>query len=371
MQVLLSLLLVALFVSSASAADSPAEPPFLDLRLPEGFKAEVLVSGLTDARAMALSDNNTLFVGSFRKGRVYAVTDVFSEAPQIYTIADGRRMPSGVAFHDGDLYVGEITQVVKYEDIEDKLANPGEPVVVVGDLSKKMLHGWKHIQIGPDDKLYVPQGSPCNVCDMPEFGTITRYELDGSAPDVVARGVRNVVGMAWHPQTSELWFTDNGRDRMGDDIPPDELNRLVDEGSHFGFPFCHGGTIVEPDPKLAALGSCADAVAPVQQLGPHVAALQLRFYTGDMFPAEYRNQIFIAEHGSWDRSEKIGYRIMLVRLDGNKVVSYEPFAEGWLDADGDTVHGRPVDVLMAPDGSLLVSDDSQGLVYRISYSAND
>jgi len=371
MRVLLPSLLLAVYVSSAFAADTPAEPPFLDVRLPEGFKIEVLVSGLSSARGMALSDDNTLFVGTFRKGHVYAVSNVFSETRQIYTIAEERKLPSGIALHDGDLYVGEVTQVVRFDDIEDNLANPGEPEIVVGDFSKKMLHGWKHIQIGPDDKLYVPQGSPCNACDLPEFGVITRYELDGSEPEVVARGIRNSVGMAWHPVTGELWFTDNGRDRLGDDIPPDELNRVVEEGAHFGFPFCHGGTIIEPDPKLAGLGSCADSVAPVQQLGPHVAALQLRFYTGDMFPDEYRNQIFIAEHGSWDRSEKIGYRIMLVRLDGNKAVSYEPFAEGWLDSDGDTVHGRPVDMLVAPDGSLLVSDDSQGLIYRISYSAND
>ncbi len=362
---------VVMLAAAAPAMAQTSEGPYLDVQLPDGFEIEVLVDGLPNARGLALSDDGTLFVGSRRKGQVYAVKDVFSDNRRVYTIAQGRKMPSGVALHEGSLYVGELTQVVRYPDIEARLDNPGEPEVVIDGLPKKKLHSWKHIKFGPDEKLYVPLGSPCNVCDQPDFGVITRYEPDGSNPEVIARGIRNSVGLDWHPDSGELWFTDNGRDQMGDDIPPDELNRLANEGDHFGFPFCHAGTIPEPDPKYSSLGTCDDAVPPVKQLGPHVAALQLRFYTGEMFPDEYRNQVFIAEHGSWNRSEKIGYRIMLVRLNGNEVVSYEPFAAGWLDSDGETVHGRPVDIIIAPDGALLVSDDSQGLVYRISYVAND
>jgi len=342
-----------------------AEMP-ADIQLPEGFEIEVLVSDVPNARGIALSDDGTLFVGTRRKKNVYAVADVFDEDRSTYLIASKRKLPSGVAFKDGDLYVGELTQVVRYRDIESRLDNPGEPEVIIDGLPTDKLHSWKHIEFGPDDKLYVPLGAPCNVCDEPLFGTITSYNADGSNPEVVARGVRNSVGMAWHPETGELWFTDNGRDMMGDDVPPDELNRVSKNGNHFGFPFCHGGDIVEPDPELAALGSCDEAVPPVQKLGAHVAALGLIFYDGDMFPDEYQNQIFIAEHGSWNRSEKSGYRISLVRLEGNKVVSYEPFAEGWLEDQA--VYGRPVDILVAPDGALLVSDDKAGLIYRISYN---
>lgn len=349
------------FASFADDDDLPAA-----ITLPPGFEIEVLVKDVPNARGISLSDSGTLYIGTRRKKSVYAVSDVFDDDKQaFYTIATKRQMPSGVAFFEGDLYVGEVEQVVRYRDIESKLDNPGEPEVVVGGLPSDKLHSWKHIEFGPDNKLYVPLGAPCNVCNEPDYGTITRYNPGGSNPQLIARGVRNTVGMAWHPDTGELWFTDNGRDMLGDDIPPDELNRLAEEGSDFGFPYCHAGEIPDPDPELAALGSCEKAVAPVKQLGPHVAALGLVFYTGEMFPEEYRGQIFIAEHGSWNRSEKTGYRISLVRLDGNKVVSYEPFAEGWLD--GESVFGRPVDILVAPDGALLVSDDKNGLIYRISY----
>lgn len=222
---------------------------------------------------------------------------------------------------------------------------------------------------GPDDKLYVAIGAPCNTCDrdQEDFATIQRMNPDGSNREVVARGVRNSVGFTWHPVTHELWFTDNGRDLLGDDVPPCELNRLSRVGENFGFPFCHAGTIT--DPEFGKLGRCADVTPPVQALGPHVAPLGLRFYTGNQFPAEYRHQAFIAEHGSWNRSKKIGYRITLVKLDGNRAVSYTPFVSGWLKPDG-TVTGRPVDLLQLPDGSLLVSDDKAGAIYRITYKAS-
>jgi glucose/arabinose dehydrogenase len=229
------------------------------------------------------------------------------------------------------------------------------------------LHSWKYLGFGPDGKLYVPIGAPCNICDEPDFGLILRMNPDGSGREVFARGVRNTVGFTWHPQTSEFWFTDNGRDMLGDDVPPCELNLAPKAGLDFGFPYCHGGTIA--DPQYGKLGRCADAVPPVQKLGPHVAPLGVRFYTGTMFPAGYRNQVFIAEHGSWNRSKeagRTGYRVSLVRLLDGKAVGYETFMGGFLD--GDTVLGRPVDIAVATDGSLLVSDDAHGAIYRVSYS---
>ncbi len=240
--------------------------------------------------------------------------------------------------------------------------------MLADDLPAGKQHSWKYMATGPDQKLYLAVGSPCNVCDEPDYGVILRMETDGSGREVVARGIRNTVGFDWQPATGELWFTDNNRDMMGDDEPPGELNRLAEEGAHFGFPFCHGIDTVEPEAELAKLGTCADSVPPVVELPAHVAALGMAFYDGDMFPAEYRNQIFIAEHGSWNRTEKTGYRVSLVRLDesGRKAVSYEVFAQGWLQ--GDSVGGRPADVIVAPDGSLLVSDDKGGRIYRISYA---
>jgi len=228
-----------------------------------------------------------------------------------------------------------------------------------------LAHGWKFIAFGPDGMLYVPIGAPCNVClsDDPRYATITRMHRDGSGFEVYARGVRNSVGFDWHPLTRRLWFTDNGRDWLGDDQPPDELNFAPVQGLHYGFPHCHGGTIV--DPEFGSPTSCQDYMAPVARLGAHVAALGMRFYTGQMFPEAYRGQIFIAEHGSWNRSQKTGYRVSLVRLDGNKAISYEPFAQGWLI--GNSAWGRPVDVALMADGSLLVSDDQNGVIYRISY----
>jgi glucose/arabinose dehydrogenase len=234
------------------------------------------------------------------------------------------------------------------------------------------MHGWKFIAFGPDGKLYVPVGGPCNVCDRtdedPRYASITRMNPDGSDLEVFASGIRNSVGFDWHPATNELWFTSNGRDGLGDETPPDVLNRADRQGLHFGFPYCHGGNL--PDPQFGEERPCANFSRPALGLGPHVAALGMRFYTGDMFPERYRNQIFIAEHGSWNRSPAAGhtgYRLMVVRLNGNRAVDYEVFAEGWL-RDDNTAWGRPVDVLVMPDGALLLADDRAGVIYRISYS---
>ena len=337
-----------------------------DIQLPPGFHIETYVDNVPNARSMVLGDKGTLFVGTMREGKVYAVRTVpGGGAPRVTTIASGLNTPNGVAFRDGDLYVAEINRILRYDDIESRLDSPPEPVQIA-KLPGERHHGWRYIAFGPDGKLYVPIGAPCNICDRDADGyaTIVRMNPDGSGRETIARGVRNSVGLTWHPRTGELWFTDNGRDLLGDDVPPCELNRLEKPGSHFGFPFCHAGEI--EDPEFGKPGICRQFVPPARKLGPHVAPLGLEFYMGTQFPEQYRGQLFIAEHGSWNRSEPIGYRIMVVRLDGNRAVSYEPFATGWLKPDG-AVTGRPVDLLVLADGSMLVSDDQAGKIYRITY----
>jgi glucose/arabinose dehydrogenase len=318
---------------------------------------------------MTLGSEGTLFVGSRTAGKVYAVLDQNGDyqADEVITLAEGLNMPNGVAFRDGALYVAEVNRVLRYDDIETNLRRAPEPVVVNDQFPQDEHHGWKFIRFGPDGQLYVPVGAPCNVCDPEDerYAALLRMQPNGSGLEVFAHGIRNTVGFDWHPETNELWFTDNGRDMLGDDVPPDELNHAPEPGLHFGFPFCHGGDT--PDPQFGRGRSCDEFTPPAQKLGPHVAALGMRFYTGTMFPEEYQNQIFIAEHGSWNRSEPIGYRVSLVRLDeDNNVTSYEVFAEGWLQEDGE-FWGRPVDVQVMPDGSLLVSDDDSGAIYRITY----
>ncbi len=334
-----------------------------DIKLPPGFSIEVYSDQVPNARSLAMGAQGTLFVGTRTEGKVYALQTRESGEKVVHTIASDLNMPNGVAFHEGDLYVAEVSRILRFDDIESSLASPPAPQIIDGFPTDRH-HGWKYIAFGPDGKLYVPIGAPCNICDEQGYAVIIRMNADGSAREVFARGVRNTVGFTWHPGTGEMWFTDNGRDWLGDDQPPCELNRAEKAGLHFGYPFCHGGTI--EDPEFGHLADCSDAIAPAAALGPHVAPLGVKFYTGMMFPAEYRNQIFIAEHGSWNRSEKIGYRIVLVRLDGNRAISYEPFAEGWLR--GDEVSGRPVDLMVLDDGSMLVSDDEAGAIYRITYS---
>ena len=356
---------------SEVAPPPPPPPPLRDPRLarielPAGFHIRVYAQGVTGARSLSLGADGTLFVGTRSGDRVYALRDEDGDyrAERVITLASGLNSPNGVAFMDGDLYVAEISRILRYPDIEANLDNPPQPEIVNDDFPTDPHHGWKFIRFGPDNLLYVPVGAPCNICDAGDpYASIGRLDAKG-AFSIVARGVRNTVGFDWHPETGEMWFTDNGRDWLGDDSPPDELNRLSAEGQHFGYPYCHGSGIA--DPEFGDQRRCDEFVAPAQDLGPHVAALGMRFYTGTMFPEEYRGQIFIAEHGSWNRSSKIGYRLALVRLEGNEAVSYEPFAEGWLQ--GESSWGRPVDVLVMPDGSLLLSDDQAGLIYRISYS---
>ncbi|MCQ1536692.1 sorbosone dehydrogenase family protein [Methanosarcina sp. KYL-1] len=342
------------------------------IELPPGFSIDYYAENVENARSMTLSPNGTLFVGSRGAGKVYAIPDrdKDNKADEVLVLAEGLTMPNGVAFRNGSLYVAEVSRVIRYDDIEARLEDPPEPVVVNDSFPSDSSHGWKYIKFGPDGKLYVPVGAPCNVCNMEEkderYATLMRMEPDGSQLEIFARGIRNTVGFAWHPETGELWFTDNGRDWLGDDLPPDELNRAPEPGLHFGFPFCHGGDI--PDPDYGKLRDCSEFTPPEVKLGPHVAALGMTFYTGSMFPEEYRNQTFIAEHGSWNRKIPIGYRVTLVRLENGTPVSYEVFAEGWLQ--GLSAWGRPVDVLVMPDGALLVSDDRNNAIYRISYALN-
>jgi glucose/arabinose dehydrogenase len=341
--------------------------PLHTIQLPPGFTITVYADNVPNARGMTLGQNGTLFVGSKHIGNVYAVidTDGDQRADQVFTIARGLNKPVGVAYRNGSLFVSALDRILRFDKIEQRLRDPPTPVTIKDDFPKETDHGWKFIAFGPDEKLYVPVGAPCNNCepDPNRYALVARMTADGSEYEIVARGVRNSVGFDWDPVTHDLWFTDNGRDYLGDDQPPDELNHAPKAGLHFGYPYCHGGTI--KDPEYGSKHACSEFIAPAVTLGPHVAALGMRFYTGTMFPLKYQRQIFIAEHGSWNRSEKIGYRITLVSRDEEGRLQYSVFAEGWLQ--GQKAWGRPADVLVMPDGALLVSDDSAGVIYRIAY----
>jgi len=363
----LILLIISVLIFACSAPKHGNGDKNLGILLPEGFSISLFTEEVPNARGMALGDNGTLFVGSKSEGKIYAVVDSNHDynADHIYTIVSGALQPVGVAFYGGSLYYSAVGSIFKLNDIENNLASPPSPILVTDIYPDDEHHGWKYIAFGPDGKLYVPVGAPCNICESADsiYATITRINPDGTGLEIVAHGVRNSVGFDWHPITGDLWFTENGRDWLSDDIPPCELNRLSQVGQHFGYPYCHGGTIL--DPEFGHGKNCDDYTAPVQNLGAHVAPLGMMFYTGTMFPAEYRNQILIAEHGSWNRSTKIGYRVTSVTLNGDSAIAYMDFANGWLN--GDEVTGRPVDLLQLPDGSVLLSDDFGGKIYRISY----
>ena len=375
----LALLLAAASVTTANAAIA------LDtIKLPPGFRIELVTDRVPDAREMTLgaydAGRGTLFVGSNGAGKVYAVTLDQGRASDVRTIASGLQMPVGVAYRQGSLYVSAVSRILRYDKVD---GGPVSQATVVTDrFPTETHHGWKFIAFGPDGDLYVPVGAPCNICERDDdrYYNIQKIKADGSGQTVVAKGVRNSVGFDWNPADGSLWFTENGRDLLGDDIPSDELNHVVGVTAsagagkaappNFGFPYCHQGDL--PDPEFGKTKPCSQFVPPVAKLGAHVASLGMRFYAppagaSEPYPAAYRNGVFVAEHGSWNRSKKSGYRIVHVALGGG-AARQDVFAEGWLHGD-ETVSGRPADVLPLSDGSLLVSDELAGAIYRIRYTA--
>jgi glucose/arabinose dehydrogenase len=366
----------ALPAAAAAAAIKPAAAarPALasaDLlsgfKLPKGFRISVYAEGAETARSMVVSDSGIVYVGSRKAGKVYAlVPRADKQSADVVTVAEGLDSPIGVTLLNGALYVGEISRVIRFDNIDQRYAKKPAYDVVKVSLPSDKWHGEKIIRTSPDGKLYIPVGAPCNICDTDatRSAKIYRMNADGSQLEEIARGIRNTVGFTFHPVTKQLWFTDNGRDELGDNTPSCELNVLTKFGQHFGFPYCHGGAV--PDPVFGKNRSCDEFEPPVAKLGPHVAPLGLTFYTGKQFPEIYRNNIFVAEHGSWNRDNKIGYTVHLITLYGNKMVSDTPFIDGFLR--GDEVVGRPVDVVTQADGSLLVSDDYAGRIFRVTYA---
>ena len=373
--VLISLLSIAAIIGlsafylkqQVNLAWEKSEVDLSKIKLPEGFKIDLFAENVVNARSITRSPDGTIFVGTRGEGSVYALRDEDGDnkAEKRWIIATDLSMPNGVAVKDGDLYVAEHNRILRYDDIETQLANPPKPVVINDDYPSEKHHGWKFIDFGPDGKLYVPVGAPCNICESEDiFNTITRINPDGSDLEIVHRGIRNTVGFTWHPNTKELWFTDNGRDWMGNDSPACELNHAPKDGMHFGYPYCHQGDIADPD--FGEKHACSEFTPPAVKLGPHVAPLGLIFNTGNQFPEIYKNQLLIAEHGSWNRSDPIGYQVSLVGFDTNgETTGKSIFASGWLE-DGDA-WGRPVDLEQLPDGSVLVSDDFADVIYRIYY----
>lgn len=361
--------LLGFYSAIGFAVPAQAELPLQTIKLPPGFEISLFAENITNARSLVLGDAQTLFVSTRNEGKVYAIKHDGTKAQKVITLASGLNRPNGVAFRKGALYVAEVNRILRYDNIEANLDNPPKPVVVTDQYPSDGAHGWKFIRFGPDGLLYVPIGAPCNICEPGDpYASITRIDVDkrNPKPEIFARGIRNTVGFDWHPQTGELWFTENGRDHLGDDIPPEELNRAAKAGQHFGYPYCHGGDI--PDPEFGSKRKCTEFTPPEVKFPAHAAGLGIRFYTGSSFPAAYRNQAFIAQHGSWNRSKKSGYKLLTVNtaVNAGEKPHYKVFAEGWLNSD-DTVWGRPVDVLQLADGSLLVSDDYANAIYRITY----
>ena len=366
-------MIAAGLAASARQDASPLAP----LVLPAGFQAEVFAEKVENARSMALGPQGTVFVGSQYVGKVHAVVDADKDnkADRVVLIASGLDLPNGVAMRNGALYVATASRLLRFDDIEKHLDAPPAPVTVRDDLpNPKTGHTWKFIAFGPDDLLYMSVGAPCNVCVSPPMvSAIVRMKPDGSGMEAFAEGIRNSVGFDWHPVTRELWFTDNGRDMMGDDVPDDELNIAPKAGLHFGFPYCHQGDVT--DPEFGAKRACSTTEPPVQKLGAHVAAIGFTFYTGDMFPASYKNAAIIAQHGSWNRSTPSGYRVMVARTDGRRVTGYDALVDGFLPGAGaaggrgatKAAIGRPADVLQMADGSILISDDRGNRLIRVSY----
>jgi glucose/arabinose dehydrogenase len=357
-------LFLLVFCNGTQAAVQDEDLPLEKIKLPPGFSIS-LWARVPDVRTLTLGDKGTVFAGSNSAGNVYAITD-HNGKRRVRVIASKLKLPSGVAFHHGSLYVSAVNRILHYGHIEENLDQPPQPQVVIDSYPRETFHGWRFIAFGPDDLLYVSVGAPCDACeaDQSHYALISRIKPDGTNYEIYAQGVRNSVGFDWHPETKELWFTDIGRDWMSDNMPPDELNHAPHKGMHFGFPYCHASSIL--DPKFGAKRGCDRSVPPVIELDAHATPLGMRFYTGNMFPLEYKNQIIIAEHGSSNQRTHSGYQLKRVHIENNKVIKKEVFADGWLE--NGNAWGRPVDVLVMPDGALLVSDDQAGAIYRISYS---
>lgn len=364
-------LLFVLHTCTACAEKKNPQDVLKQLRLPAGFSISIYAENVPQARSLALGDDGVLFVGTGTEGTVYAVQDKDGDgvAERRVVIAKELYLPNGVAFREGSLYVAEVNRILRFDQITQKLDNPPKPTVVFDKLPSDRHHGWKYLRFGPDNKLYFGVGAPCNICkpEKPVYGSLARVSADGSDFEVIAGGIRNTVGFDWQPETGALFFSDNGRDWMGDDQPPEELNRWSTVGEHFGYPYCHGGEIVDPD--YGKDRQCSEFTPPVWKFKAHVAALGIHFYRGGQFPERYHNQLFVAQHGSWNRSVPDGYRVVSVRLDKDKAVSDEVFIDGWLTGK-EEVLGRPVDILTLPDGSLLISDDKLGVIYKVQYKGS-
>ncbi len=355
---------------STFGTDYKGKLPLDSLILPEGFVISVFADSVVNARSLCYSPEGTLYVSTRSAGNVYALKDTNGDnrADKKYTLLTGANMPNGVAWKNGHLYIAEVNRILKIENIESRLDNPGTPIVVYDKYPTETHHGWKYIAFGPDGKLYIPVGAPCNICESkdPVYASLTRMNDDGTGVEIVHSGIRNTVGFAWHPVTGHLYFTDNGRDMMGDDVPECELNYAPKDKMHFGYPYCHQGDVA--DPEFGKKRKCDEFTPPVAKMGPHTAPLGMTFYTGSQFPAEYSNRIFVARHGSWNRTKKSGYDIMVVTLNEDGTVKEsKPFITGWLNTKTDDVWGRPVDFELLPDGSMLISDDFADVVYRVYY----
>lgn len=378
--VVLSLGICGGLVNVACAEVTDAQLHSLQMR--PGFAIELLTDEVPNARQMALSPAGTLFVGTRSKGSVYAIPNALTTISSIstasnrpaslpvITIAQDLTLPSGLVMHGDDLLVGAVSKILRFKDIEQHLASNAPYQVVTDELPNKTHHGWKYLSMGPDGFLYVPVGAPCNICESkdPRFASILRMNPKNGASTIYAAGIRNTVGLAWHPQTQQLWFSENGRDMLGDDVPPEEINQITAPSQHFGYPYIHAGNL--PDPEFGADADPAEYQGPEASFQAHSAPLGIAFYDGTQFPVEYRQALLIAEHGSWNRSKKVGYRISLLQTGSSgqnkaEAATVEPFITGWLD--GEDNWGRPNDVLVTPDGSLLISDDQAGAIYRVSY----
>ncbi len=364
---------VILLLIPCFAFAQPGNPKDIikQLKLPPEFTLSIFADNLPNARSLALGDNGTVFVGTGTEGVVYAVQDTNNDgfADKRHVIATKLYMPNGVAYKDDTLYVAEVNRIIRFEHITQQLAHPPKPVVVFDQFPSEQHHGWKYLRIGPDNKLYTSVGAPCNICepDKPMFSSLVRLNTDGSGFELLARGIRSSVGFDWHPETKALFFTDNGRDYLGDDLPPDELNQWTTVDEHFGFPYCHGGDT--PDPDYSFNKKCRQFTAPVWKFKAHIAPLGVHFYGGKQYPVDYHQQLFVAQHGSWNRSEPQGYRVALVKFHQGKPVSEQVFIDGWLTKDNEVL-GRPVDILELLDGSLLVSDDKLGVIYKVEYKGH-